>query len=78
MAVRATTENAVLNEVDALVTVWQGDLASVSERPWDIVVVNILAPVIVELLANGGLLDYVAADGYLILSGIIDEQAPPR
>ena len=76
MAVRATTENAALNEVDALVTVRQGDLASVSERPWDIVVVNILAPVIVELLANGGLLDYVAADGYLILSGIIDEQAP--
>jgi ribosomal protein L11 methyltransferase len=39
------------------------------------VVVNILAPVIVDLLTNGGLLDYVAAEGYLILSGIIDEQA---
>jgi ribosomal protein L11 methyltransferase len=74
LAVEAATDNAGRNGVQAQVTVEQGTLAAVSEQGWDIVVVNILAPVIIELLQTGGLLDYVAEGGRLILSGIIEEQ----
>lgn len=38
-----------------------------------LVVANILAPVLIELL-DQGLKDLVEQDGYLILSGIISEQ----
>ncbi len=73
-AVKATKENARINEVNHLLSVWQGDLSSVSEGQWDVVVVNILAPVIIKLLDSGGLLTYVKPAGHLILSGIIDVQ----
>lgn len=76
LAVQATLANAQLNHVSERLQVWQGELKSVEERPYDVVVINILAPVIVDLLENGGLMDYVAPDGRLILSGIIDEQGP--
>ena len=55
---------------------WQGDLSSVPRRQWDVVVVNILAHVIIDLLDRSGLLTYVKPGGYLILSGIIDQQQP--
>ncbi|MCA9973857.1 MAG: 50S ribosomal protein L11 methyltransferase [Anaerolineales bacterium] len=73
LAVRAATENAAQNGVT--LTVWRGMLPSVERRGWDLVVVNILAPVIVALLRDDGLLRYVAPGGRLILSGIIDTQA---
>jgi ribosomal protein L11 methyltransferase len=75
LAVEAATENGRLNGVEAQVTIKQGTLAAVNERGWDLVVVNILAPVIIELLQTGELLEYVGAGGRLILSGIIEEQA---
>lgn len=74
VAVKTAVANAAQNDVGARVTVWQGTLASVNERPWDVVVVNILAPVIVNLLREGELMAYVAPDGRLLLSGVIDEQ----
>lgn len=73
-AVKATIENARINEVSHLLSAWQGDLATVTQGQWDIVVVNILAPVIISLLDSGGLLTYVKPAGHLILSGIIDVQ----
>ena len=80
LAVRATQENAAQNGVGEHIHVWRGELDSVAaetgQATWDIVVANILAPVIIRLLVEGGLLDWVAGDGYLILSGIIDEQGP--
>lgn len=74
IAVRAAAENVAQNGVTAVTTIRQGTLADVAERPWDIVVVNILAPVIVMLLQEHALMDYVAESGYLVLSGIIDQQ----
>jgi ribosomal protein L11 methyltransferase len=74
LAVKAAHENARLNKVSDMISTWQGDLSSVPLRQWDIVVVNILAPVIVNLLQSGALLSYVKPDGKLILSGIIDVQ----
>ena len=80
LAVRATVENAAQNGVQHLLHVWRGELDSVrveeSRQSWDVVVANILAPVIIQLLRDDGLLDYVAPDGRLILSGIIMEQGP--
>jgi len=76
VAVQAAVANAAHNGVAATFDLWQGALESVVERGWDVVVVNILAPVIVELLRTGDLLGYVAPAGRLVLSGIIDVQAP--
>ena len=80
LAVRATQDNAAQNRVADRIHVWRGELdstaAAAGPGPWDIVVANILAPIIIRLLSEDGLLGYVAPDGHLILSGIIDEQGP--
>ena len=80
LAVRATQDNAAQNGVADRIHVWRGELdstaAAAGPGPWEIVVANILAPIIIRLLSEDGLLGYVAPDGYLILSGIIDEQGP--
>ena len=73
-AVRVAQENVSLNQVNSVVAIRQGTLADVTETGWDIVAVNILAPVIINLLKDDGLLDYAARDGRLILSGILAEQ----
>ncbi len=73
-AVKTAVVNAAQNNVSQI-QIRQGALDSVTKQGWDIVVVNILARVIIPLLETGHLLEYVAADGYLILSGIIAEQA---
>jgi ribosomal protein L11 methyltransferase len=75
IAIRTTRENVALNGVGERVTADVGELASVSDKGWDIVVVNILAPVIQLLLAEHDLLGYVRPGGWLLLSGIIDQQA---
>ncbi len=78
LAVKATLDNAAQNDVASLIHAWRGELDSVGDEvgdgKWDVVVANILAPVIIQLLDEDGLLDYVAPDGRLILSGIILEQ----
>jgi len=76
IAVKAAIANAAQNDVAGRIAIRQGTLATVQEQGWDLVVVNILATVIISLLQEGGLLNYLAPDGRLILSGIIDEQAP--
>lgn len=48
-------------------------LKSVSSIKYDIVVVNILAPVIISLIKNKILCQLVKSGGYVILSGIITE-----
>nr|HMT20028.1 50S ribosomal protein L11 methyltransferase [Promineifilum sp.] len=80
LAVRATVENAERNGVNASIQAWRGELDSArgetGRDQWDIVVANILAPVIIQLLSEDGLLGHVAPGGKLILSGIIQEQGP--
>lgn len=73
IAVAAASDNAARNGV--AIDVRLGSLADVTAGQWDLVVVNILAPVIVEMLGSG-LMDHVASGGWLLLSGIIDEQLP--
>lgn len=74
IAVKSAAANAKQNNLETDITFWQGDLSSVTERNWDIVVVNILAPVIHKLLSAYDLLAYIKNNGRLILSGIIDTQ----
>jgi ribosomal protein L11 methyltransferase len=80
LAVRATLDNAAQNGVSDRLHVWRGELdssrAETARQAWDVVVANILAPVIIQLLSEKDLLSYVAPDGRLILSGIIEEQGP--
>ena len=80
LAVRATQDNAARNTIGDGINVWRGELDSVTAQTgraqWDVVVANILAPVIIGLLTDKGLLNLVAPGGQLVLSGIIEEQAP--
>jgi ribosomal protein L11 methyltransferase len=74
LAVKTAVANADQNQVSDAITMHQGTLTTIQEKAWDTVVVNILAPVIISLLKQDDLLGYVAENGRLILSGIIDEQ----
>jgi ribosomal protein L11 methyltransferase len=74
VAVKTAVENIAQNQVDHIGT-RHGVLADVNEKGWDVVVVNILAPIIISLFQEDDLLSYVAPGGSLILSGIIDQQA---
>jgi ribosomal protein L11 methyltransferase len=75
-AVKAVIENGKINQVSSKIAVYLGTLASVSPKRqyWDLVLVNILAPVIIELFDRDDLLEFTAENGRFILSGIIDEQ----
>ena len=75
LAVKTAVANAEQNQVADKISIWQGDLTTVATRGWDVVLVNILAPVIVNLLEKGELMGYVDDNGWLVLSGIIDSQA---
>lgn len=71
-AVRATHDNAAVNGVE--LEVRQGSLRAVPSRNWRVVVANILTPILVDLLEHDDLMAFVALDGFLILSGILDQQ----
>lgn len=75
VAVRTAVENAAQNGVADQIAVRQGTLTSVLPRGWDIIMVNILAPVIISLLEQDGLMACIGPNGRIILSGIIEEQA---
>ncbi len=75
VAVKAAGENGERNGVAGIFSAQIGDLSQAPpNEKWDIVVVNILAPVILAMLRQNDLLGYVENAGKLILSGIIDEQ----
>jgi ribosomal protein L11 methyltransferase len=78
-AVRATEENAHLNDVASQIEVGLGSVREIlqgrfSLRRTPIVLANILAPVI-KALFEDGLADLVIPGGVLILSGLLQEQA---
>lgn len=78
-AIRSTRENAALNEVGDFIESGVGSLAEIalgyfSLRHGNLVLANILAPVI-ERLLNEGLADILTPKGKVILSGILMEQS---
>jgi len=79
-AIDSARHNVAVNGVADRVQVVQGSLdavraygAATQSRPYDMVLVNILARVIVELVM-AGLADYLRPGGLIIASGIIEEQ----
>jgi ribosomal protein L11 methyltransferase len=78
-SVKNARENADKNRIGAEFIIGQGSVTEVLKgkfpfRQAPLVVANILAPVIIRLF-DAGLADLVEADGALILSGILREQA---
>lgn len=74
IAISSTEYNAQLNQCHNQIDIIHGSLGDAPQQKWDIVVANILAPILITLLEQDGLLDTVKADGYLILSGILEQQ----
>ncbi len=79
-SVRATDENAHLNNVATQIEVGQGSVREILQgrfrlRRAPLVMANILAPIIKALLETG-LADLITPGGVLILSGLLQEQAP--
>jgi ribosomal protein L11 methyltransferase len=84
IAVRATDENAALNDLPApihVVTSGGPDASPFWRAPdggprvWDVLLVNILPHVIIALL-DQGLANHLALNGRMILAGIIEEREP--
>lgn len=80
VAVEVARANVAANGVEGAVQVRQGaltrpapDLQPLLAKPWDLVVANIIAQVLVDLA--GPLADAVAPGGLLIASGIINERS---
>jgi ribosomal protein L11 methyltransferase len=79
-AARASTENASLNGVTAQLELGIGSVVEVKTGKFgtqaaQLVLANILAPVLVQLL-DQGLGELMLSDGWIILSGILAEQSP--
>ena len=76
VAVRCARQNAAYNGVEGIMEVMQGSLADLSPYPaWDLVLVNILAKIILQMFEEG-LAQRVRPGGMLVLSGILEDQAP--
>ena len=78
-AIRASGENAVLNDVSDRLELGIGSVSEVKAGKFSIhaaqlVFANILAPILVQLL-EAGLGELVEPEGWLILSGILAEQS---
>lgn len=76
----ASRENAEANGVTDRLSLGLGSVDEVRAGKFAfsearLVLANILAPVLVRLF-DGGLADLISADGSIILSGILDHQAP--
>lgn len=73
VAVQVAQENVELNQAGGQVRIRQGDLGTLLEGPADVVVANIIADVIIMLLAD--LPRLLRTDGEFLASGIIDSRA---
>lgn len=71
LAVEVAQENAMRNDVD--IEIRWSDLFSNVDGKFDIIVSNIIAEILVEMLKNAK--HYLKEDGLLILSGIIVQKA---
>ena len=78
-AINASADNALLNVVTPKFELGIGSVAEVMDgkfgiRNGNLVLANILAPILIQLL-DRGLGELVLPDGWLILSGILEEQS---
>ncbi len=73
LAVKIAKENALLNGLSDKIKVWQGDLLSVVDDKANVIVANIIASIIGELVFD--IPKKLSDDGVFIASGIISERA---
>lgn len=71
-ALDATRRNAELNGVE--IKAYESDLLSEAKGPYDIIVANLLAGLVIQLLDDVD--SFLAEGGQLILSGILVEKSP--
>ncbi|MEG1501330.1 MAG: 50S ribosomal protein L11 methyltransferase, partial [Clostridiales bacterium] len=69
-AVEISQENALLNNVSALVRAKKGDLSRGLQGKFDLILANIVADAIIDLAAQVG--DFLNPQGIFIASGILD------
>ncbi len=79
LSVKATQDNAALNGIREGIETGLGSVAEIKQKKYsiqkaEIVLANILAPVIITLMSEG-MAELVKPGGNLILSGILDHQA---
>lgn len=74
MSVKASRENVEHNQVQDIVNVERGNLLDKIYGKADLIVANIVAEVIVEIIKD--LNDYIKPNGIFITSGIIQEKIP--
>jgi ribosomal protein L11 methyltransferase len=75
VAVESARQNSALNGVSDLVTIRRGSLADLEpSQRWDLILANILAPVIIDML-GAGMASHLRPGGAMILAGIIEDQA---
>jgi ribosomal protein L11 methyltransferase len=79
-SIRSSRENAATNGVEARLELGLGSVAEILEGQFSLqkaqlVLANILAPIIIRLF-EGGLADIVSPGGLLAVAGILDEQGP--
>ncbi|MCB0076696.1 MAG: 50S ribosomal protein L11 methyltransferase [Anaerolineales bacterium] len=73
VAIRAAAENAALNEMAGQIELRVGS-ADAFDGPFDLILINILAEIIVQLLADARA--RLVAGGRILLAGIIAEREP--
>ncbi|MEM8862390.1 MAG: 50S ribosomal protein L11 methyltransferase [Chloroflexota bacterium] len=73
-AVQSAAENLQRNGLEDKIKLVHGGLDSVSDHNCDLIVANILAVILIDLIKNDNLLEKVKVGGRLIFSGIIDQQ----
>lgn len=71
-AVRTAIENVELNGVSNVVTVQEGDLTKDVDKVVDLIVANLMAPLVIEL--SGAAADHLVCKGIYISSGILIEK----
>ncbi len=71
LAVAAARENAAANDVE--LELGEGSLDAAPSGSWDVVIANLLAPLLVELA--GALVERLARRGCLLAAGILCDQA---
>jgi len=72
MCIKVTKENAIINQVDDTIQVEQGNLLHMVEEKADVIVANIIAEIIVDLVP--GLRNHLNDNGIFIASGIIESK----
>ncbi len=72
VCIKVARENIRLNNVENIIEVKEGNLLDIIDHKADIIVSNIIAEVILEMVDSLG--DYLYDEGIFIASGIIEEK----